>query len=789
MRYLALIPLLPALGALLNGVAGIRYFSRQVAGLLACATVGLSFAISLVAFAGLLALPAEAREQTVVLAAWIPPMALQTAGGIGTFSIDWALRLDPLSSMMSLVVSGIGFLIHVYSTAYMHGESRGSYARFFCYLNLFVFFMLTLVLAANYLVMFVGWEGVGLCSYLLIGYWYEKKSASDAGKKAFLVNRVGDFGFMLGMFLIFYTFGTLDFRAVQDAAGAMPVETATFGVLSLACLLLFVGATGKSAQIPLYVWLPDAMEGPTPVSALIHAATMVTAGVYMVCRNAVLFSHAPMVMEIVAVVGVLTALVAASIGLVQNDIKRVLAYSTVSQLGYMFLATGVGAFAAGAFHLMTHAFFKALLFLGSGSVIHGIGGEQDMRRMGDLRKYLPVTFATMMVGTLAIAGIPPLSGFFSKDEILWRTFEHNTVLWGLAAVTALMTAFYMFRLMAMTFYGAYRGPAWAPASTHAGQHGARAAGQAGPHDAGAHGPDPGRAGAGPGRGTHGASDDAHGGGHGAWHGPHESPKAMTVPLMLLAAGAAVAGFIGLPAFLGGSAFERFLEPSLTPSVRHEVALLPSGRAPEHVTDAAATPASEQTAIGPGVEAAAAAAAAHAAPSGAHAAPAGEHGPAEGHADGHDVGLEIGLMLFSVLVAVAGIAVARHLYITRPERSDELAQRFATPHRVLLNKYYVDEFYDATAVRGVMSSARGSWLFDRLVVDGAVNGSGWSTRFFAWLSGVLDKYIVDGLVNLIGGTMREASHGFRRMQTGLIQNYALLMLVGVFAFVSVYLILR
>ena len=355
----------------------------------------------------------------------------------------------------------------------MAEEPRGGFARFFCYLNLFCFFMLMLVLGSNFLVMFVGWEGVGLCSYLLIGYWYEKKSAGDAGKKAFITNRIGDWGFVLGMFLVFTTFGTLDFRAVQDAAAAMPVETTAFGVLSAIALLLFIGATGKSAQIPLYVWLPDAMEGPTPVSALIHAATMVTAGVYMVGRNAVLFSHAPMVMEVVAIVGVLTALMAASIGLVQNDIKRVLAYSTVSQLGYMFTAMGVGAFAAGAFHLMTHAFFKALLFLGSGSVIHAMGGEQDMRRMGGLKKYLPVTFLTMLIGTLAIAGIPPLSGFFSKDEILFRSYLSNTAIWALAVVTALMTAFYMFRLMAMTFFGAYRGPAWEPAGRARGARGAR----------------------------------------------------------------------------------------------------------------------------------------------------------------------------------------------------------------------------------------------------------------------------------------------------------------------------
>ena len=396
----------------------------------------------------------------VTVAQWIPQIPLATNTGIGEFMVPWGFRLDPLSGMMILVVTGIGTLIHVYSTAYMHDEPRGGFARFYCYLNLFCFFMLMLVLGNNFLVMFVGWEGVGLCSYLLIGYWYEKKSAGDAGKKAFITNRVGDWAFVLGVFLIYYTFGTLDFRAVQNTASVMPVETGHFGVLSFICLFLFIGATGKSAQIPLYVWLPDAMEGPTPVSALIHAATMVTSGIYMIGRNAVLFTHAPQVMAIVAIVGVLTALMAASIGLVQYDIKKVLAYSTVSQLGYMFTAVGVGAFSAGAFHLMTHAFFKALLFLGSGSVIHAMGGEQDMRKMGGLKKYLPVTFATMFIGTLAIAGIPPFAGFFSKDEILFRAFLFNKVIWVLGASAALMTAFYMFRLMFMTFFGAYRGPAW-----------------------------------------------------------------------------------------------------------------------------------------------------------------------------------------------------------------------------------------------------------------------------------------------------------------------------------------
>ena len=428
--------------------------------------------------------------------------------------MPWAFTLDPLSGMMILVVTGIGLLIHVYSVAYMDHEPRPAYARYFCYLNLFCFFMLLLVLGSTFLVMFVGWEGVGLCSYLLIGFWYHKQSASDAGKKAFIVNRIGDWGFILGIFLVFFTFGTLDFHVVAEMAAEMPVEAAGMGALSLICLLLFVGAIGKSAQIPLYVWLPDAMEGPTPVSALIHAATMVTAGVYMVGRNAVLFSHAPLVMEIVAIIGLATAIMAATIGLVQTDIKRVLAYSTVSQLGYMFLATGVGAFAAGAFHLMTHAFFKALLFLGSGSVIHAMNEEQDMRRMGGLKQYMPVTYATMGIGALAIAGVPLLSGFFSKDEILYRTFLHSPLFWALAVVAAGMTAFYMFRLIFMTFFQDYRGPAWE-----------------GGHD---------------GHGEH----QADAGGHHAWHGPHESPRLMTVPLIILAVGAVLAGYVGVPGGAG-----------------------------------------------------------------------------------------------------------------------------------------------------------------------------------------------------------------------------------------------
>ncbi len=575
MQFIWLIPLLPGIGAAVNGLIGVRSFSRRTAGAVACSTMVAALGLALVAFWQLLGLPPAERAVDVVVAQWIPTIPLQTAtGALGGLQAPWGFRLDPLSAMMLLVVTGVGTLIHVYSTAYMADEPRGGVARFFCYLNLFCFFMLVLVLGDNFLVMFVGWEGVGLCSYLLIGYWYEKKSASDAGKKAFITNRVGDWGFILGVFLVYWTFGTFDFRAVQNAAATMPIETANFGTLSIICLLLFVGATGKSAQIPLYVWLPDAMEGPTPVSALIHAATMVTAGVYMVGRNAVLFTHAPQVMSIVAIVGVLTALMAASIGLVQNDIKRVLAYSTVSQLGYMFTAMGVGAFSAGAFHLMTHAFFKALLFLGSGSVIHAMAGEQDMRRMGGLKKFLPITYATMLIGTLAIAGIPPFAGFFSKDEILFRAFLANKAVWVLAVATALMTAFYMWRLVAMTFYGAYRGPAWeaaapvavATAAGHGTSHPADAFahGQANraDHEV-SHGPaEPHGDGGQAAPAVH--ADGGHG--HGAWHGPHESPRPMTVPLMALALGAIVAGFVGVPAALGGpDTIEHFLEPSFTAS--------------------------------------------------------------------------------------------------------------------------------------------------------------------------------------------------------------------------------
>src|SRR3954463_16374346 len=444
---LSLIPLFPLVGFLVNASLG-RRLTKSISGGLACAAMIASFAVSAMLVGRILGHDAAPIEFTAF--EWFTS---------GTLHVPFTLRLDHLSAVMILVITGIGSLIHIYSTGYMHEESDSEYARYFSYLNLFASFMLVLVLGGNFPVMFVGWEGVGLCSYLLIGFWFRKQSAADAGKKAFIVNRIGDFGFILGMLLIFATFGTLDFQQVAAAASTRAIEAGAMGAMTVATLLLFLGATGKSAQIPLYVWLPDAMEGPTPVSALIHAATMVTAGVYMIGRNAVLFQHAPITLSVVAAVGIATALMAGTIGLVQNDIKRVLAYSTVSQLGYMFLAMGVGAYSAGVFHLYTHAFFKALLFLGSGAVIHALHGEQDLRNMGGLRKELPITYWTFLIGAIAIAGIPGLAGFFSKDEILYRTYASgHTILWVVGLLTSLLTAVYMFRLLLLAVHGT-RAPA------------------------------------------------------------------------------------------------------------------------------------------------------------------------------------------------------------------------------------------------------------------------------------------------------------------------------------------
>jgi len=517
--HLWLIPVLPLFGAAINGLFG-RRFPQKMVSAIALAFPGASFLMALWIASRFSSLSAPHIES---VGRWIQA---------GSFSVDFAYQLDQLSMIMLLVVTGVGFLIHVYSVGYMAHE--GGYYRFFAYLNLFMFFMLTLVLANNYLLMFVGWEGVGLASYLLIGFYFLKDSAANAGKKAFIVNRIGDFGFLIAMFMILKLTGTLDYMNVFRQISSMPVDQ-HWGTLTIIALLLMVGAAGKSAQIPLYVWLPDAMEGPTPVSALIHAATMVTAGVYMVARSNVIFNHAPHAMMVVAIVGCATAIFAATIGITQTDIKRVLAYSTVSQLGYMFLAAGVGAYAAGIFHLMTHAFFKALLFLAAGSVIHALSGEQDMRHMGGLRKLIPWTFRTMTVATVAIAGIPPLAGFFSKDEILWQTYsskafssvvgsELNIILWLLGIITAFMTSFYMFRLWFMTFFGERREAPSSARDAHA---------------------------------------DAHG--HG---GVHESPWSMLAPLVILAVLATIGGWVGIPhALWGENHFESFMRPVF----EHEVA--------------------------------------------------------------------------------------------------------------------------------------------------------------------------------------------------------------------------
>jgi NADH-quinone oxidoreductase subunit L len=637
---LLLIPLLPLVGFLVNASFG-RRISKGASGAVACAAMVGAFAVSVLAVSQLVALPADSRALVSHAFTWITS---------GALTVGLTLRLDPLSAVMILVVSGIGSLIHIYSTAYMHEETDSEYARYFSYLNLFAAFMLVLVLGANFLVMFVGWEGVGLCSYLLIGFWYQKRSASDAGKKAFIVNRIGDFGFILGILLAFVRFGSVDFQEIARSAAALGPET-TFGTMSLITLLLFVGATGKSAQIPLFVWLPDAMEGPTPVSALIHAATMVTAGVYMIGRNAVLFSHAPQTLSIVAVIGAATALMAGTIGLVQNDIKRVLAYSTVSQLGYMFLAMGVGAYGAGIFHLYTHAFFKALLFLGSGAVIHALHGEQDLRRMGGLRKDLPITYWTFVIGAMAIAGVPGLAGFFSKDEILSSVyFGGHQILWAIGLLTALLTAIYMFRLVFLAF------------------HGERAEHPAPEHPAPEH----------PAPSTH----------------LHDAPPAMALALVVLAIGSVFAGYVSL-----GGRLEHFLEPSFAPQIV------------EHAVDG---------------------------------------------------GMEMTLMVLASVTAIAGILIAVFYFLRSRTAADGIARTFAGVHRVLLNKYYVDEVYDATVVQPI-----------HIVSKDAL----WK---------IVDVRVLDGAVNGVGETVGGLSEVLRRLQTGSVRAYAASIFFGAVMVLGYYL---
>jgi NADH-quinone oxidoreductase subunit L len=628
--YVRWIPLLPLLGAAVNGLAGAiiqRRFGKRAISVLAVTPVVAAFALSVAAFLQLRGLAPESRFLIDRVAGWIH---------VGTLTADLAFWVDPLSCTMMLVVTGIGGLIHVYSVGYMHEDD--AYWRFFAYLNLFTFAMLTLVLGDNLLLMFVGWEGVGLCSYALIGFWWREQINTTAGNKAFIVNRVGDFGFILGIFLLFWSLdaaghGTVVFRDLQHHAASLTGQT-LWGVpvVVLATFFLFVGATGKSAQIPLYVWLPDAMQGPTPVSALIHAG-----------------------------VGVATAFFAATIGLVQNDIKRVLAYSTVSQLGYMFVAMGVGAWAAGIFHLVTHAFFKACLFLGSGSVIHGMSGEQDMRKMGGLKDKMPTTFWTFLIATTAIAGTPLTAGFFSKDEILWKAYSSpygSGWLWVIGVAGAGMTACYMFRQVFMTFFGETRAD------------------------------------------------------HHVVHHIHESPRSMTVPLVILAAGSLLVGFLGVPEFLGGAnRFEAWLEPVFARG--HETAR--------------------------------------------HAA--------------HDASLEWMLMLASVAVAGGGFVLAYLLYYARTASPDAIAEvAGGVPYRTLYNKYYVDELYNAVFVRGTLLLARAGAWFDLTIIDGIVNGSARLTAAIAWLNGLFDNYVVDRLVNVLADRTFDLGTRLRRVQTGSINAY-------------------
>jgi len=637
--------LLPLLGFIINGAFGSKIKNEKVIGIIGSGVIGLSFLITVFAFFQTLALPVEERKTIINLFTWLK---------VSSLDVGFAYQVDQLSLIMALIVTGVGFIIHIYSIGYMRGDK--GFWRFFSYMNLFIFAMMNLILADNFVLLFLGWEGVGLCSYLLIGFWYDKKfeksTTSDAAKKAFVVNRIGDFGFLLGMFLIYLTFNSLNFNEVFTRASAFGVPETTFAFIAI---FLFIGATGKSAQIPLFVWLPDAMAGPTPVSALIHAATMVTAGVYMVARCSIIFASAPAILTVVAVIGTLTALFAATIGIVQNDIKKVLAYSTISQLGYMFLAMGVGAFSAGIFHVMTHAFFKALLFLGAGSVIHSMHHEQDIQHYGGLRKHMPKTAGTFLIAALAISGIPPLSGFFSKDEILWYSFANGGFLfWLIGALTAFITAFYMFRLYFLTFEGKERFGHEKPASTRSN------------------------------RGEH----------------PHESPNVMVIPLIILAVLSAIGGFIGIPEIFSGehgNIFHGWLEPVFKNAER-KLAIY------------------------------------------------GLHTHFQ----------EILLMTISVAGAAGSIFFARYIYLRKPSIASGTAKKFKSIYNLLWNKYFVDELYDATVINPIVKTSDS----------------------FLWR--IADNKIIDGLVNGIASLIESASVVIRKMQTGVAQFYAVIMMVGIAA---------
>ncbi|MBI5402633.1 MAG: NADH-quinone oxidoreductase subunit L [Ignavibacteriae bacterium] len=632
-NYFILIPVLPLIGFLINGLLGSKLKSEKFSGIIGSTAVFIPFLIAVYVFIELSGLPVESRRVVLTYFSWITT---------GSLNITYSFVVDPLSLVMVLVVTGVGFLIHVYSIGYMHGDK--GFAKFFAFLNLFIFAMLNLVLADNFLLIFLGWEGVGLCSYLLIGFWYEKKFTGDAAKKAFIVNRIGDFGFMLAMFLVYINFGTLNITLFMGNIAGRPINDA---LLIAIALLFFVGATGKSAQIPLFVWLPDAMAGPTPVSALIHAATMVTAGIYLVARCSLLYSLTPLASNVILMIGIATALISATIALKQNDIKKILAYSTVSQLGFMFIALGTNSYAVAVFHLVTHAFFKALMFLGSGSVIHGMHEEQDITKMGGLRNKMKVTYITFFIGALAISGIPPLSGFFSKDEILWKTFENaGLISYAIVLITAALTAFYMFRLIGLTFYGKPR------------------------YD----------------------EDHIH---------PHESPKVMTIPLIILAVLSAAGGFIGLPHYLGlPNLFDHWLDPVF----KYSDTITQSYR----------------------------------------------------HSSEHSIAIELVFVLISIAVATISILISFRKFSVQEKFEKE--KGFG---KILENKYYLDEIYDTAIIKPIeVTSEKFFWkIFDVKIIDGAVNG--------------------------IATYFSKLSNEWRKIQTGVVQDYATFAIAGIVLIIAYF----
>jgi len=836
-RYIWLVPLLPLIGAAINGLLGRKFrFPEKLVGGIAVGSVALSFLISLTAVysygfgehsknwpkpyltsedgysfdwipGGAVSINqgAEARravdsqKQVEEKLAAMSPEERQNTHAVLTgvsetpryalLNIEWSYQLDQLSSIFMLVVTGVGLCIFVFATGYMHGEA--GFYRFFAYLGLFLFAMLVLVMGSNFLMMFVGWEGVGLCSYLLIGYYFDRPEAANASRKAFITNRVGDFGFALAVFGIIATFGSAQYTHVFEQAKSYPMELiGHWGILSWLALGLFIGAMGKSAQLPLHVWLPDAMAGPTPVSALIHAATMVTAGLYMVTRTNVIFQHSQTMLLVVALIGAATAIFAATIGITQNDIKKVLAYSTVSQLGFMFIACGVGAFTIGIFHVMTHAFFKALMFLGAGSVIHGMHHEQDMRRMGGLKKYMPYTYWTFFAGWLAICGIFPLSGFWSKDEILWKAasttaIPYGWLIWLVGTIAATCTAFYMTRLMAMTFWGKERflqhGGGGEADEAHASAYDKGLA----QHDAGSvsagdrphHQP-----------GEHvGSADPAHDShGHGSHvHIPHESPKSMWVPLAVLAVLAVIGGFVGIgPAFRKVTGTEhpggklnivRWLDPIVWNPATHEFGTEEA----EHAQPVAS----------------------HGAPVETHssAAEAGHEGAASVYGDvgfnlahsieksAGELGTEWLFIILSLLVAGFGILMGWYFYLKEPSLPNIWAARLRPLYNASYNKYWVDEFFGLTVTRRTMDLARAVFSFDSKFVDGIVNGLATVSRLFSRIVGGFDKYFVDGLVNTLAAFVaRLMSPLFRAAQTGFTQNYALVMVLGLMLAVMAFL---